>query len=93
MIRVMTSLSIQDLGLRPAQLKALGSKAKQLGKSPQEYVRTLVEQDLVIDKSFDEILKPVRDDFRRSGITADQLGEIVKRARKASASRRRGTRR
>jgi hypothetical protein len=89
----MTTLSIQDLGLRPAQLRALGSKAKREGKSPQEYVRTLVERDLVVDESFDEILKPVREDFRRSGITEGQLDEVVQKARKARSGGRRGARR
>src|SRR3954454_12918954 len=92
MIGVMSSLSIQDLGLRPAQLKALGSKAKRHGKTAQAYVKYLVERDLLAGRSVDEIAKPIREDFRRSGIDEAGLDAIVARARKATSSRRRRTR-
>jgi len=75
--------SLQDIGLAPAQLKAVEKKAKYAGKTAPEYVRSLVERDLLADKSFDEILRPVRDDFRKSGTTERQLDEIVDRARHA----------
>jgi hypothetical protein len=87
----MSSITLEDLGLRPGQLKALASKAKRQGKSRAEYVRSLVERDLLADQSFDEILKPVRDGFRRSGVTEDQLDEIVSAARKATSTRRKRT--
>jgi hypothetical protein len=89
----MSSLSIQDLGLGPAQLRALDSKAKRQGKTRQAYVRSLVERDLLADKPFDEIVKPIREDFRRAGVTDAELDQIVDRARKATSTRRRGARR
>ena len=84
----MSSLTIEDLRLQPRQLKALTTKAKRLGKSRAEYVRSLVERDLLADRTFDEILGPVREGFRRSGVTEDQLDAIVSRARKATSMRR-----
>jgi hypothetical protein len=92
---MMSSLSVQDLGLLPAQLRAVRKKAQHEGKTTPEYVRGLIEQDLLADKSFDEILRPIRDDFRKSGMTEAQLDELVDRARKAtrvSPKRRRSRR-
>ena len=39
----------------------------------------LIERDLLADGTFDEILKPVRDDFRKSGINEAELDAIVER--------------
>lgn len=89
----MTTLSLHDLGLRPAQLRALDRKARRKGKTAPEYVRSLVERDLLMDKSFDEILAPIREDFRKSGLTETQLDRIIDRARDPSRRRKRGTRR
>jgi hypothetical protein len=68
------------------------SKAKGAGLMMPESVRFLIERDLLAAKTFDEILRPVRKDFRQSGITPEQLNEIVKRARKATRSKHGGTR-
>lgn len=83
----MSTLSLQGIGLRPTQLKAIEKKAKFAGKSAAEYVRLLIERDLLADLPFDEILRPIREDFRQSGITESQLDEIVRRARHQSRSR------
>ncbi len=89
----MTVLSFQNIGLKPSQLKAVEQKAKNEGKTPPEYVRTLIEQDLLADQSFDEILRPIRSDFRKGGITNSQLDKMVQRARLGSLNgRRRKTR-
>ena len=81
----MTFLAIQDIGLKPALLKAVEKKARHEGKSAPEYVRSLIERDLLADKSFDEILRPIRADFRKSGVSEGQLDAIVERARTATA--------
>ena len=77
----MSTRSLHDLGLRPAQLKAVEKKAKRVGRTAFEYVRLLIERDLLADRTFDDILRPIREDFRKSGITEAQLDEIVRRAR------------
>jgi hypothetical protein len=89
----MSSLSLQGIGLKPAMLRAVEKKAKHAGKTTPEYVRLLIERDLLADKSFDEILRPVREDFRKSGISEDQLDQIVRRARNATHPKARRTRR
>jgi hypothetical protein len=80
----MSTLSFRHIGLRPAQLKAVEKKAKRAGQTAPEYVRSLVERDLLADKSFDEILRPIREDIRKNGTTERELDEIVDRARRAT---------
>jgi hypothetical protein len=80
---VLMTLSLKQIGLKPAQIRAVARKARHEGKTPPEYLRSLIERDLMAAMPFDEILKPVRDDFRRSGITPGQLDRIVERARNA----------
>ena len=89
----MTTLSVHDLKLTPSQLRALHAKAKHNNQTPSEYVRRLIQRDLLASKSFDEILMPVRDGFRKSGISGDEFERLVTRARKAiHAKKKRGRR-
>ena len=81
-ITSMSAISLQDIGLKPSLLRAAERKARQEGKTPPEYLRSLIERDLLASKSFDEILKPVRQGFKTSGLTPDDLDAIVTRARK-----------
>jgi hypothetical protein len=78
----MAALSFHDIGLPPTHLKAMARKAKLVGKTAPEYVRLLIEQDLLADKSFDEILRPIRQDVLKSGLRESQLDAMVKRARR-----------
>jgi hypothetical protein len=59
----MASISFHDISVPNAQLKAMTRKAKFAGTSAAKYVRLLIERDLLADKSFDEILDPIRRDF------------------------------
>ncbi|HUB24561.1 MAG TPA: hypothetical protein VL992_03955 [Tepidisphaeraceae bacterium] len=77
----MSTISFREFGLPPALLKAVEKRARSAGTTAREYVRLLIERDFLAEKSFDEILRPIRADFRRSGITEKQLDEIVQRAR------------
>lgn len=85
----MSQLTIQEIGLRPAQLRAVERKARHLGQSASQYVRGLIERDLLAGRSFDEILRPVRDDVARAGVTESQLDRIVDRARGAGPRKKR----
>jgi hypothetical protein len=77
----MIAFPFHDLGLRLADQKAVVRKAARAGKTVPQYVRELIEQDLLAEKTFDDILRPVRADVRKSGVTQNQLDAIVKRAR------------
>jgi hypothetical protein len=78
----MSSISLQDIGLKPSLLRAAERKVRQEGKTPPQYLRSLIERDLLASKSFDEILKPIRQGFKKSGMTEDELDALVTRARK-----------
>jgi hypothetical protein len=78
----MNSISIR--GLTAAKFKAVQKKARNLGKTAPQYVRALIDQDLLADQSLDELLRPIREDFRKSGVTEKQLDQIVERARSAA---------
>ena len=60
-----------------------------LSVSLPEKMRSLIERDLLADKPFDQIVAPIREDFRKAGVTEAQLDQIVDRARKATFTRRR----
>jgi len=89
----MSIASLPDFGLAPALLRAMEKKARRAGTTAREYVRALIQRDVLADQSFDEILRPVRADFRRSGITEKQLDMLDERARTALHPKRRGARR
>ena len=80
----MSTLSFRDFGLPPSLLKAVEKRARSAGTTARQYVRLLIERDLLAEKSFDEILRPIRADFRKSGISEAELDEIVERARNAT---------
>jgi hypothetical protein len=73
---------IEDVEVSPKTLRAVRSKAKRAGQTPAEYVKFLIERDIVADKTFSEITHKVSQDVRASGLTPEQLDEIVDRARK-----------
>ena len=83
------SAAFPDIGLMPAQVKAVARRARQADQTPAEYLRSLVERDLAAGDTFDEVLRPVRDGFKKSGVTEDELDALVTRARKHIHSRAR----
>jgi hypothetical protein len=89
----MSSASLPDIGLGPALLEAVERKARRAGTTAREYVRALIERDLLADQSFDEILRPVRGDFQAAGVTEKQLDRLVESARNATRPKPRRARR
>jgi hypothetical protein len=51
------------------------------GKSADEYLRTLIEAELLSQQTFAEILAPIREGFRKSGMTEEQLDALFAEAR------------
>jgi hypothetical protein len=84
----MSSLSFTDIGLKPAQVKAVAKRAKAAGKTPTEYLRSLVERDLFAGGSFDDVLRPIREGFKKAGVTENELDTLVMRARKDLTAQR-----
>jgi hypothetical protein len=90
----MTTVSFPDIGLKPTQARAAARRAKQEGKTPSEYLRSLVERDLVAGGSFDKVLEPMRAAFAKGGMSADELDRTVSGARRniRARTRRKGNR-
>jgi len=77
-----TRLHVGALGLGKQKMTALAAKAKRLGVSPARYVKRLVEEDLAIESDAQsmplaQIMAPVREEFRESGMTEDELTSFV----------------
>lgn len=86
-------ISLADLRLKPAQYRAVRKRAERMGQTPPQYIRALVERDLLIGESFDDVLRPIRAGFKDSGVSEHELDDLVKAARKdlhARPRRKRG---
>ena len=70
-------------GISPEVLKALTERAKSQGKTPAVYVRELIEADVLASRPFAEILAPIREDFRKSGMTEDEFDALIEAERQA----------
>jgi hypothetical protein len=75
--------TIEISGLPPGTKDALSELGKSSGKSAEDYLRMLIEAEILSQRPFREILAPVRQDFRDSGMTEDELDALVESERQA----------
>jgi len=61
----------------------LEEKAKVQGKDVSEYVEDLIEKEIDKPKTLDEILAPVRESFAQSGMTEEELDDLIENERQA----------
>ena len=80
--RVMSTLSFSRIGLQPRDARAAARRAREEGKTPSEYLRALVERDLLAADSFDEVLRPARAAFAKGPASEAKLDAVVKAARR-----------
>lgn len=71
--------------LSPDEERRLQERAAQLGQDVTAYVRLLIREDLEVGSSqkrrtFAEILSPVHEDFRKSGMTEGELDALLEEA-------------
>jgi hypothetical protein len=59
--------------------------ARELGTTAEQYVHSLID---AANMTFDEILAPARKGFRESGMTEEDLDDLVNRARKSVYAKR-----
>jgi len=64
--------------------------ARELGTTAEQYVHQLID---AANLTFDEVLAPVRQGFRESGVTEDELDDAVNEARKVIHAKRQKGRR
>lgn len=67
--------------LPPETMQALNALAAEKGKSPEEYVRDVIEREISKSKSFREILAPIQKGFQESGMTEEELIAMFEEAR------------
>jgi len=65
----------------PEKMQTLETLARSKGKNAEEYVRELIETEILATKSFDEILTPIRQGFKESGLSEDELIALFEEAR------------
>ncbi len=63
-----TTLTLDD-----RRFKAAAKKARELGKTPETFIESLIDAATL---TFDEILAPVRKGFKASGVTEEELDEL-----------------
>jgi len=73
--------TIQIDGLPLGTRSALEELGRANGKSAEEYLRTIIEGELLSRKSFAEILEPFRRSFEESGMTEEELDTLFQEAR------------
>jgi hypothetical protein len=76
-----------------ATIQKLEAEAAASGKDVETLVREAVEVKLAVaGRSFREIMAPVHEDFRRSGMTGEQLDSLIDEAVQDARSERRAPR-
>ncbi|CAN5576205.1 hypothetical protein BH20ACI4_BH20ACI4_16310 [soil metagenome] len=86
------------LELEPEVEMTASEQAKEKGLPLAEYVESVVKETVLkrrrvqklSEKSFDEILKPFRDEVEASGMSDDELDELFTQARREVAREKRG---
>jgi predicted nucleic acid-binding protein len=73
--------TIEITGLPKGTTDAITELSRSKGKSAEEYLRTLIEAEILSQQTFAEILAPIRDGFRKSGMTEEQLDALFQEAR------------
>lgn len=73
--------TIEITGLPEGTREAIRELSQSKGKSAEEYLRTLIEAELLSQQTFAEILAPIREGFRKSGMTEEQLDVFFEEAR------------
>lgn len=73
--------SIEITGLPQGTREALDEIGHDDGKTAEEFVRAMIEVEILARRPFSEILAPIRKSFEESGMTEDELDALVERAR------------
>jgi hypothetical protein len=70
-----------SINLPPATIQRLQAEAAASGKDVETLVREAVEVKLAVaGRSFRDIMAPVHEDFRKSGMTGEQLDSLIDEA-------------
>jgi len=73
--------TIEVTGLPVGTTDALEQIGRERGKSAEELVREMIQAEIQAASSFDEILAPIRQGFKESGLSEEELDELFEEAR------------
>ncbi len=73
--------TIEVSGLSESVVKAVSERAKEVGTTKEEYVRYLIEEDIAASLSMRVLFAPVREQVKKSGISDDELDDLLEEAR------------
>jgi predicted metallo-beta-lactamase superfamily hydrolase len=79
-----------SIELRPDEERVLRERARQSGRDVSEYVHLVLKEHIEGSKTFAEILTPVWEAFRESGMTEGQAAEFLEDALEAARREREG---
>ena len=77
----MQTETIEITGLPLGTKSALEELGRRLGKSVEDYLRDLIQTELLSEKPFSEILEPIRRSFDESGMSEAELEALFEAAR------------
>lgn len=77
------TVTLQISGLRLETFEAISAKAREAGKTVEEYLRSMIESDVRGEKPLSEILEPIRQSFDQSGMSEEELDDLFEQAREA----------
>ena len=77
----MDTATIEISGLPVATIEKLDQRAGKIGATTPEYVRYLIEEDLVSPMSLRVLYAPVREQIRADDISDDELDILLEEAR------------
>ena len=69
--------------LEPELEKALTKKAAAKGSPVNTYVKQLVEQHIDLGPTYEEVMAPLWKSFAETGMTEEELNELIDRERQA----------
>ena len=72
-----------SIELEPELEKALKKKAAAKGSPVNTYVKRLIEQHIDLGPTYEEVMAPVWKGFADSGMTEQELNELIDRERQA----------
>jgi hypothetical protein len=81
---------VLQLLISPEAEAKLKAKAAAAGVDVETYATTLAEQVTKAPLSLKEISGPIADDFAKSGMTDDELGDLLEQAKHEMRAERRG---
>ncbi len=77
------TLQLNVTGLPAGTRATLERVGQQTGRSLEDYLRELIEIEVLSQQPFREICAPIREQFRQTGLTEEEFDDLIERERQA----------